>query len=144
VKKILRTFFILVFVQLMFVSVTYAAPAAGGEPGRGTPGNGGGGCDSYHTVQYGDTLYSIGRRYGVSPQQIVHLNSLANPDHVYVGQILHIPCGGDGGHGHKPYPGGGYFPAVGYGYDFTGYYYETYYPGYRRYSYTCGYHFNCY
>ena len=113
-NKILQTFIIVVLLQLMFVSASFAAPEAGGEPGRGNPGNGGEGCDSYHTVQYGDTLYSIGRRYGVSPQQIIHKNNLANPDHIYAGQILYIPCG-KGGYGPKPHPGGGHYPAVGYG-----------------------------
>lgn len=32
----------------------------------------------------------------------------------------------------------------GYGYDYTGYYYDGYYPNYQRYSYTCGYNYNCY
>lgn len=32
----------------------------------------------------------------------------------------------------------------GYGYDYTGYYYDYYNSGYQRYSYTCGYNYNCY
>ena len=32
----------------------------------------------------------------------------------------------------------------GYGYDYTGYYYDGYYHDYQRYSYTCGYNYNCY
>lgn len=32
----------------------------------------------------------------------------------------------------------------GSGYDYTGYYYDGYYPNYQRYSYTCGYNYNCY
>jgi len=32
----------------------------------------------------------------------------------------------------------------GSGYDYTGYYYTGYYPNYQRYSYTCGYNYNCY
>jgi LysM repeat protein len=32
----------------------------------------------------------------------------------------------------------------GYGYDYTGYYYDGYYKDYQRYSYTCGYNYNCY
>jgi LysM repeat protein len=33
----------------------------------------------------------------------------------------------------------------GYGYDYTGYYYDyNYDSNYRRYSYTCGYNYNCY
>ena len=141
-KKILKIVIMLILIQTAVVSISYAAPAAGGEPGRNYPNQGG--CDRSHTVQYGDTVYSIGRLYGVNPQQIISVNSLVNADYIYVGQVLHIPCSTGYGHQPQPYPGGGYYPAVGYGYDFTGYYYETYYPGYRRYSYTCGYHYNCY
>ncbi len=148
-RKLLMMVATVVTVQLMIVSVSLAAPLTGGEPGRGTPG----GCGSYHTIQYGETLYSLGRHYGVSPHAISEANGLVNPDYIYAGQILYIPCSTGGGyhnpghhnpgHGHQ-YPGYGQYPTVGYGYDFTGYYYETYYPNYQRYSYTCGYHFNCY
>ena len=141
-KKILKIVIMLILIQTAVVSISYAAPAAGGEPGGNHPNQDG--CDRYHTVQYGDTVYSIGRLYGVNPQQIISTNSLVNADYIYVGQRLYIPCSNGYGHQPQPYPGEGHYPAVGYGYDFTGYYYETYYPGYRRYSYTCGYHYNCY
>lgn len=137
---------VLALLQMMIATTAFAAPPAGGWGGDG----GGGNCGTYHKVHRGDTLFSIGRQYGVHPYQIAEVNGLYNPDHIYPGQILYVPCSDGSGH----YPGGGdnccnsggYYqqPQVGYGYDFTGYYYETYYPNYRRYSYTCGYHYNCY
>ena len=146
IKKVFYLITAGMLLQLAVISTSYAAPLLGGQPGSGSPG-GGGNCGSTHTVQYGETLFSIGRAYGITVQDIIAANGLYNPDHIYAGQALYIPCNS----GHQPHPGGeqypsyGYqFPSVGYGYDFTGYYYETYHPGYRRYSYTCGYHFNCY
>ena len=148
-KKFLQIIIVGVVMQIAIVSTVYAAPHLGGEPGGGHPGDGR--CDSYHTVQYGETLYSIGRYYGLDPHELAKANGLYNPDHIYEGQTLYIPCG----HGYQPQPKpphhdpgqysyGYQYPSVGYGYDFTGYYYEVYSPYYRRYSYTCGYHYNCY
>jgi LysM repeat protein len=94
-----------------------------------------------YTVQQGETLLSLGRRYNVNPGQIAQVNKLANADYIYAGQTLYVPCARSG----QPYPGSGPVPArSGAGYDYTGYYYyygPYYYYG--RYSYTCGYHYNC-
>jgi LysM repeat protein len=49
----------------------------------------------YHTVRYGETLFSIGRLYGVNPYAIARANGLANPNRIYAGQMLLIPQGGD-------------------------------------------------
>ncbi|GAB4470601.1 MAG: hypothetical protein Kow00124_06880 [Anaerolineae bacterium] len=49
-----------------------------------------------HTVQPGDTLFSIARRYGVTVQDIAFANGITNPALIYVGQVLIIP-GGSGG-----------------------------------------------
>ncbi len=46
---------------------------------------------TYHTVYYGETLYSIGRRYGVNPYYIADVNNLYNPNRIYAGQVLYIP-----------------------------------------------------
>lgn len=51
------------------------APAAGGV----------------HVVSSGDTLYSIGRLYGVRPNDIAMANGLASPQNIRVGQRLNIP-----------------------------------------------------
>ncbi len=49
----------------------------------------------YYTVYWGDTLYSIGRRFGTPWQSISYANGLAYP-YIYAGQRLTIPCGGSG------------------------------------------------
>jgi LysM repeat protein len=52
----------------------------------------------FHTVQPGDTLYSIARQYDTTAQAISRINGLANPDQIVVGQQLKIPTasGGNG------------------------------------------------
>ncbi|MDH4135136.1 MAG: LysM peptidoglycan-binding domain-containing protein [Anaerolineae bacterium] len=47
-----------------------------------------------HVVQWGDTVYSLARRYGTTVAAIVQANNLANPNWVYAGQRLIIPTGG--------------------------------------------------
>jgi len=44
-----------------------------------------------YVVQRGDTLYAIGRRFGVSYLDIAHANNIINPSLIYVGQVLVIP-----------------------------------------------------
>ena len=43
-----------------------------------------------YTVKAGDTLSAIARKYGVSLNQIVSLNNIANPNLISVGQVLKI------------------------------------------------------
>jgi len=44
-----------------------------------------------YTVQWGDTLYSIARRFGVSVDAIVQANGLTDPNYIRAGQVLIIP-----------------------------------------------------
>lgn len=46
-----------------------------------------------YKVQTGDTVHSIARRAGVSPQEIAYHNRLANVDQIFVGQLLVLPAG---------------------------------------------------
>jgi LysM repeat protein len=46
-----------------------------------------------HVVQWGDTVYSLARRYGTTVAAIVQANSLASPNCIYAGQRLIIPIG---------------------------------------------------
>ena len=44
-----------------------------------------------YIVKRYDTLWEISREFGVSIEEIVKLNNIANPNLIYVGQILRIP-----------------------------------------------------
>ncbi len=50
-------------------------------------------CGTYYTVQWGDSLSSIAARYGTTVQAIMYANNIANPNYIYAGMILYIPCG---------------------------------------------------
>ncbi len=56
------------------------APAASPIPGTRT-----------HVVQRGETIYTIARKYGVSPQALLQANGISNPNRILVGQVLVIP-----------------------------------------------------
>jgi murein DD-endopeptidase MepM/ murein hydrolase activator NlpD len=49
---------------------------------------------SLHTVKTGDTLFSLGRKYGVHPYSIASLNSLEKDSTLTLGQQVRIPAGG--------------------------------------------------
>ncbi len=63
---------------------------APGTPTAATPVPGGTGQVT-HTVQKGDTLFSIARKYNKPVQAIATANGLTNINLIYVGQILVIP-----------------------------------------------------
>jgi LysM repeat protein len=48
-----------------------------------------------HTVQRDETLYRIGRKYGLTWQTLMEYNDLRDPTDLYVGQILKIPTTSD-------------------------------------------------
>ncbi len=56
-----------------------------------------------YCVQWGDTLYSIARRFGVTIDAIVAANGLANPNQIRAGQILIIPGVPEPDHGPTMY-----------------------------------------
>ncbi len=46
--------------------------------------------NNYYTVQRGDTLSGIARRYGVTVQYLVNLNGIRNPNLIYPGQLIKV------------------------------------------------------
>ena len=50
-------------------------------------------ADFDYTVQPGDTLAKLSRRYNTSISAIVAVNNIANPNLIYVGQTIRIPDG---------------------------------------------------
>ena len=53
---------------------------------------GGQSWDYEYTVRKGDTLSGIAARFGMSLTYIVKLNGIADPNLIYVGQVLKISC----------------------------------------------------
>ncbi|MBM3520242.1 MAG: LysM peptidoglycan-binding domain-containing M23 family metallopeptidase [Alphaproteobacteria bacterium] len=64
-------------------SASLAAPATAERQAGGS-----------HTVSSGETLFSLGRAYGVSPYAIADLNGFAHDQHLAVGQRVKIPGAG--------------------------------------------------
>ena len=50
-----------------------------------------GGSGSSVTVQKGDTLYSISRRYNVPIKDLININHMVSPYTLYVGQKISLP-----------------------------------------------------
>ncbi len=46
-----------------------------------------------YTVRPGDNLFRIGVRYGVTFHYLAQLNGIYNPNYVYAGQVISVPCG---------------------------------------------------
>lgn len=56
-------------------------------------GGGGGGCTPQtYVVKSGDSLSSIASRFGTTVAKISSANNISNPNLIYVGQKLTIPC----------------------------------------------------
>lgn len=49
-------------------------------------------CRAQHTVQRGETLYLIGRKYNMTWDKIARANNITKPDKIYAGQVLCIPA----------------------------------------------------
>ncbi len=85
-----------------------ATPEATNTPGAVTPPPSTG--PTTYTVQRGDWLYSIARKFGVSVAALRAANPNINPNFLYPGQVLNIPAGGAPGSGE---PGGSTNPSSG-------------------------------
>ncbi|GAB4155760.1 MAG: hypothetical protein Fur0021_23440 [Candidatus Promineifilaceae bacterium] len=51
--------------------------------------------DVIHTVQSGDTLYSIGLQYGLTVEDLIRANTLADPNQLNVGDQILVPLSGN-------------------------------------------------
>jgi LysM repeat protein len=97
-------------------------------------------CVQYYWAWYGDTLSSIGARFGVDYRYLAKINGIKNPRVLYAGQVLCIPAYGSGYGAGGPY----YYNTYGYGgpyYYNYGYYYNNNY-GYGGPYYYNGYNYN--
>ncbi len=60
------------------------------HPGPGHPPESPGYYCTYR-VRWGDTLFSIAARYGMSYWELARANGLSNPNFIYAGMVLRIP-----------------------------------------------------
>jgi LysM repeat protein len=114
-------------VNLIFAGQTLIIPGPGGNvpppvttpPAGGTPAPG----TTTYVVAPGDTLSKIAQRFGTTYLAIAAANGIANPNLIYVGQVLNIP--GASGVPPTPPPGGG--PVSG-GFELGGQVFSFSYP----------------
>lgn len=81
----------LVVILVFSLTVVNFVPAMASSPASGSA------CDTEYIVQWGDTLYLIGLRYGVSWPEIAANNGIGSPYWVYAGQHLCISGAGSSG-----------------------------------------------
>lgn len=71
------------------------ATAAAAKPFKSGPSVADNGAGELHTVSNGDTLFSLGRKYGMSPYAIADANGLPHTAQLVMGQQVRIPAGGE-------------------------------------------------
>ena len=49
---------------------------------------------NYYTVESGDSLYAIARKYNINPELLANMNGLNMDDYIYPNQTLLIPKNG--------------------------------------------------
>ncbi len=91
-----RSFFLFALLAVLFLAGWAAAPSSVQAAARIGPRDlaavpYGTGCSYY--VRYGDTLSRIALRFRVSYFQLALMNALYNPNWIYVGERLNVPCG---------------------------------------------------
>jgi LysM repeat protein len=79
------------------VGQSLQVPTSGGDTGGGGAAPAQPSESGMHTVQAGETLFSIAQRYGLTTRDLMAANGITDPDHIIVGQNLSIPGGGSGG-----------------------------------------------
>ncbi|HIQ00558.1 MAG TPA: LysM peptidoglycan-binding domain-containing protein [Anaerolineales bacterium] len=71
------------FSLLVLLMLAWPVPVAAQSGGPGQP--------PVHIVQWGETMFSIARRYGITVDALTHANGIPDPRRIYVGQRLLIP-----------------------------------------------------
>lgn len=104
-RRLIVMVFSVVVISLLVVTPALAAPApvqvSVSPPAWGAP--------RYHVVRAGETLFSIGRRYGVNPWSIASANHLYDANRIYIGQCLYIPASYYNQYCGYPYYNAGYY-----------------------------------
>ncbi len=89
---------LLIIVALVVLASLVVVPAASASALPGHEKHNDGSMCTYRVV-YGDTLSKIARRYGTDVWYLTKLNHLRNPNCIWAGQWLMVPCGCERGCG---------------------------------------------
>ncbi len=115
----------------IFPATSYAATSDYWPPYPGY--NTGSGC--YHSVYFGETLSGIAGRYGTSAYYLTQINGIQNPNLIYAGAAMRVPCA-SGGYGYvSPYSYGSMYRYPGAYMYRSPYQYGNMYQNYGMYSY---------
>ncbi len=49
---------------------------------------------TYYTIEKGDNLYEIARKYNINPKLLAAVNGIEDKEYIYPGQVLMIPKSG--------------------------------------------------
>lgn len=93
------------------IAMISVSPASVLAENRGEPSQAALALNSYNCsyfVRPGDTLFSIALRYDTNVYALSAMNGLYNPNFIYVGMVLRVPCGGTT---YPPGPGNGQPPS---------------------------------
>jgi hypothetical protein len=74
-----------------FITLTLVILLAVGTFAIAAPGNAQAICSPAHIVQPGENLFRIGLAYHVGWPELARLNRLANPNYIFVGQVICLP-----------------------------------------------------
>lgn len=89
--------------NLIYAGQTLTIPTGdGGAPPEPTPPPQPPTGDCTYVVQSGDTLSRIAVKYNTTVANLSAMNGITNPNLIYAGQVLNVPC--DGGGGTEPPP----------------------------------------
>jgi len=79
--------------ELQAPGISGPSAQATSEPPATSDSSGKGRCtEKLYIVQKGDTLTKIAKRHGLTLRALLDANDIADPDKIYVGQKLRIPC----------------------------------------------------
>jgi LysM repeat protein len=86
--------------QVQFDITPVASPTPVPPTATGVAGSGGGGgsvttgATANYTIKPGDTLSGIALQYGITIEDLVKLNNIADPNAIQAGQVIKVPAKG--------------------------------------------------
>jgi plastocyanin/LysM repeat protein len=94
----------------LFPATSYAAASDYWPP---YPSNYGPAYSCSYRIRFGDTMSSLAARYGTSVGNLTQMNGVHNPNRIYAGMTMRVPCAPAGYGNASPYPNRGTYSYPG-------------------------------